>query len=409
MFDVTECILLHELTTYKCTIIHAKFVHKYIATITSNKALVYVVFSENETNPENVFQMSFRVAPTVLQTAKQLLFSTLSYFTIPTPFYIHHPHPTIVPQRIQRLKSNFIHMRTLKHVYRITIKESTYHYYVTIGGKFHKCVELFIYKEGESTLSQVYSEPECTVDSMIHGGGETVDMIKGALQLCQLVFGVNEYMFRDASEIDCDEKDMTKPIGKRITKPFSLTHLSLINKCKTWYEFHFNATIKDPEQQNKYITSRHVFNTPMNISLDTIARDPSVRLTDEQRKELEPYFSPSKTWIQFLRSVPKEKQCELLNWTHNYLDRLMKFRPREHDWVIRIEPVKQLVYPFPKEPAKDTTMKDVCDTEPLPKYMKHTLMIPLGIYYKQGGGGTRKKTRGKSGLVFRHNGTHYQI
>jgi hypothetical protein len=315
-------------------------------------------------------------------------------------------------------------MRTHKHTYRVTIKEATYYYYVTIGGKntFHNvpvvinecaCIELFIYKDGASTLSQVYSEPECTVDSIIHGnGGETVDMIKSTLQLCQLLFGVNEFMFRDASEIECNVKDMSKPIGKRITKPFSLTHLSIINKCKTWYEVHFNATIKDPTEQNKYINSLAILNEPMNITLDTIARDPSARLTDEQRAELELYFSSSKTWIQFLRSVPKEKQCELLDWTHSYLDRLMNFHPREHDWVIQLEPVKELVYPFPKQPNKDTT-KDVCDIDMRSKYMKPTLMIPLGFFKQSGGSGTRKKASAsasmKSSLVFRHNGAHYRI
>lgn len=410
MFDIIECILLHESSTFKCTIIHAKFIHKYISIITSNTVLVYFVFSENEVNPDNVFQMSFRAAPTVFHNAKQLLFSTLVQFKIATPFYTD-PLISVMPQRIQQHTSNFIYIRTHKHTYRFTVKEETYHYYVTVGGnRFHKCIELFIYKENESTISQIYSEPECTVDSMVNGtGGETVDMIKSTLQLCQLLFGVNEYMFRDASEIECSEKDMSKPIGKRITKPFSLTHLSLINKCKTWYEFHFNSTIKDSGEQKKYIDSRVILNQPMNItghSLDTIARDPYTRLTDEQRAELEPYFSPTKTWIQFLRSIPKKKQCELLNWTHNYLDRIMKFRPREHDWVIQLEPVKKLVYPFPK--ITDESKSDVCNTDPVPKYMKPTLMIPMG-FFKQSGGGTRKKTRAGSSLVFRHNGSHYQI
>jgi hypothetical protein len=30
-------------------------------------------------------------------------------------------------------------------------------------------------------------------------------------------------------------------------------------------------------------------------------------------------------------------------------------------------------------------------------------------FFKQSGGGTRKKSRVKSSLVFRHNGSHYQI
>jgi hypothetical protein len=412
MFDITECFFIHESSTFKCTIIHAKFVNKYIALITSNNLLEYIVFSENETNRENVFQMSFRAAPSALRKAEQLLFSALAHFSIATPFYTN-PIISIDPQRIERTESDFIHMRTHKHTYRFTVKEATYYYYVTVGGNtFHKCIELFIYKEGASTLSQVYSEPECTVDSMLHGnGGETVDMIKGTLQLCQLLFGVNEYMFRDASEIECSEKDMSKPIGKRITKPFSLTHLSIINKCKTWYEFHFHATIKDPSEQKKYKDSLAVLNEPMNFTCETIASDPYARLTDEQCVELEPYFSSTKTWIQFLRSVPKEKQCELLNWTHSYLDRLMKFQPRAHDWVMYVEPVKQLVYPFPKEPKKETPSKDVCDTEPVPKYMKPTLMIPFGFFKQHGGGrtGTRKKSRSKSSLVFRHNGRHYKI
>jgi hypothetical protein len=90
----------------------------------------------------------------------------------------------------------------------------------------------------------------------------------------------------------------------------------------------------------------------------------------------------------------------------------MKFKPREPDWVINVEPVKELIYPFPKQTKKETRSKDVCDTEPVPKYMKPTLMIPFG-YFKQHGGrsgtGTRKKSRSKSSLVFRHNGRHYQI
>lgn len=53
------------------------------------------------------------------------------------------------------------------HIFKMTIKEEKYYYYIRVGGKlFDGCLELFLHKGDEvGSLSQVYAEPECGYDA----------------------------------------------------------------------------------------------------------------------------------------------------------------------------------------------------------------------------------------------------
>ncbi len=405
MFEISEYLLEYELNTYKVSVIYVKFVKKYIASITNKTNLVYVAFKENEQSPENIYHFSY-VTNASIDSMKQLLFSCLLNLSIQIP--IHSTYSNIIVRPLQKKESEHIYIYTYNHKYRFHVKEQTYYYYITVGGNiFHSCIEIFVYKDGQSTLSQVYSEPECTAGSFLEeDDGNVVDMIKSALQACQLLFGVHTFTLLDMSEIECNKKDMTKPIGKRITKPFSLTHLSIINHCKTWYESKFNARILNKNDYDIYLERLTRLNTPIEISLESLAKDPITKITDEQKKDLERYFSPTKTWIQFLRSIPTAKQCELLTWTPRYLDKIMDFKPRNHEWIINLEDAKFHSFPFSKEPKKENN-QNLCDTKRELQPMKPTLMIPFGIS-RQKGGFQRKTRKRKTGIVFRQKQAQYE-
>lgn len=406
MFEISTYRLEYEKQVFKFITIYASFVRKYIVILTNTTYLTYIIFRENEESLDNVYQFAFKTNSEILKKNTELLFSGLTTIGIPITFYKTIIHS--VATQLQHTKTmDHIYIRTYNHIYRIYVKENVYNYYVTVGGKqFSKCIELFIYKSGDSSLAQVYSEPECTIDGFMEGGGETVDMIKGSLQICQYLFNVSEFTLHDMSEIECSTKNYSKPIGKRITKPFSLTHLSIINKCKTWYEEQFNAVLKTPDAREAYEKGLRNLNKKIQIPFETFAQDPSLHLSDELIAELAPYFSPEKTWIQFLRAIPKQKQCSLLEWAPNFMDRLMEFQPRNHKWVIQLSENPILLFPFPVK--KQVLNKDVCEINKYTEPMKPGLMVPMGIYKHEGGSKTRKQRRNTC-IVFRNRGEQYRV
>ncbi len=77
-------------------------------------------------------------------------------------------------------------------------------------------------------------------------------MIKGALQLCQMLFGANMFCFDDNSNIDCGVTNLTQKIPRKLTNAFALAYLSIAEKGKTWYENNFNAFIKDANARDTY-------------------------------------------------------------------------------------------------------------------------------------------------------------
>jgi hypothetical protein len=257
---------------------------------------------------------------------------------------IKHPVPvsdythvsiTILAATPYSLKTPLL-FKSQKHIFRAIITESPYNYFIKIGGKtFAGCMEIFIRKSNDPSLvAQIYSEKECGWDSFLESG-EIVDMIKAALQLCNVLFDAYLFEFQDESNIECakDPSDNGR-LPRRILKPLSLGHLSIIDRNKTWYEHHFNAFLKDPSDREAYAQGLKKLDDPLPATFGEFTR--KVPLPSAQSMYLEPLFNKSTTWREFLLSVPKMQRCEYLYWVPAFIDGLIGFHIRNPLWMIHV-------------------------------------------------------------------------
>jgi hypothetical protein len=231
-----------------------------------------------------------------------------------------------------------------KHTFRITCKDNGYQYYLAFGGKeFGECIEIFVFNQsGKTVLSQVYSEKECGYDSILKDG-ETVDMIKSCLQVCEALFRTSTFIFHDNSQIDCGTKDFLQRPPRKPQSPYSLTHLHLMKYGKTWYEDHFNAELVDKHIETIYFTNRQELDKPVDIPFENLSMQ--YKFDKYIQDALEPFYQDAidqgKTWKQFFRSIPKDKICEYLRWTPQFIDTLIRFQPNIHEWQIPIKKMKR--------------------------------------------------------------------
>jgi len=246
---------------------------------------------------------------------------------------------------------------TKMYTFRAFIKEEPYYYSVNIGGKeFMGCVELFIYKPNNRfykipKLSQVYSEPECWHN--LGKKGNTVDLLKGSFQLCQLLFGVNAFSFEDNSNVECGK---TRSLGppRKLEKPLSLTHLSIAQKGKTWYETYFNAYLLEVSEREKYMYAIQRLDDPSAKQLEYDDFVALANIRKEHYDELKTFYEKTDTWRAFFDSIPKAKHCSLFfNWLPEFMDKhILKFNPRYHEWCICLKPLG-----FEKEEMCDKSME----------------------------------------------------
>jgi hypothetical protein len=236
--------------------------------------------------------------------------------------------------------SDIIIFSTNTYTFRAQIKEQPYHYSIKIGGKeFMGCVEIFIDKLNKNPpkLAQIYSEPECW--HQLSSKGKTVDMIKGSLQLCQMLFGINRYNFEDNSNVECGTTQYAKAPPRKLEKPFSLAHLSIAEKGKTWYELHFNAFLCDPARRKKYRESlNRLTNTDNKRAGDFESFAAINYLRKDQYDYIKPIYEATATWRDFFNKIPKNQQCfALFNWLPTYIDRhILDFDPRRYEWCINM-------------------------------------------------------------------------
>lgn len=237
-----------------------------------------------------------------------------------------------------------LYFQTNHHRFGMNIKSQHYGYFVNVGGPFKGCIEIFIGPE-ESTIAQIYSEPECSFDSILNGSIETIDMVKASLQICMILFNISKFELRDNSNIECGIKNTRNP-PRKITKPLSLCHLNIAKYGKTWYEQHFNAYIKDETKRKQYHEAIQTLRLPIMIPYEQFAR--RYRLSDLQKDALVSYYESASNWMDFFKSVPKAKHCEYLTWLPSFLDEYIKFKPTEQTWVIDItlSPIRFMLLPI---------------------------------------------------------------
>jgi hypothetical protein len=255
----------------------------------------------------------------------------------------------IFEKKEKNVYNDYIIFSTNTHTFRAIIKEEPYHYSIKIGGKdFTGCLEIFVDKPSHPyykppKLVQVYSEPECWYH--LEKKGDIVDLIKGSFQLCQMLFGVDTFCFDDNSNIECGVTNMEKKPPRKLENPFSLAHLSIAQKGKTWYETQFNAYLSDDYLRKKYkdsITRLNDSTIKIKDDFDTFAS--FNRLRQDQYDFLKPIYENTLTWADFFKSIPKERQCTMLfNWLPLFLEtKILNFQPTKHEWRVYLGTNKEL-------------------------------------------------------------------
>jgi hypothetical protein len=241
-----------------------------------------------------------------------------------------------------KLYNEYIVFSTHVYTFRAIIKEEPFHYSIKVGGKdFTGCLEIFVDKPSHPyykspKLVQVYSEPECWYH--LEKKGDIVDLIKGSFQLCNMLFGAHTFCFDDNSNIEYGITNTEKRPPRKL-EPFSLAHLSIAQKGKTWYENQFNAFLLDKELRKKYSNSlKNLTDSNAKQKDDFEAFASFNRLTQEQYDFLKPIYMTTETWQSFFQSIPKEKQCIMLfNWLPTFLEtKLLKFQPTKYEWCISL-------------------------------------------------------------------------
>lgn len=104
------------------------------------------------------------------------------------------------------------------------------------------------------------------------------------------------------SNIDCGKSKNQSP-PRHFEKPFSLAHFSLAKYGKSWYELKFGAKMINDTLHTIYRQHTQILNQSIQMTFDEFIRKSFC--SPKQISTLEQYFSTSKTWHEFFKSIPK--------------------------------------------------------------------------------------------------------
>jgi type III secretory pathway component EscR len=94
------------------------------------------------------------------------------------------------------------------------------------------------------------------------------------------------------------------------------------------------CTLETTSNKNQYtLVDIHFIPKDIDVSFDDFAKH---FLTRVQYSELKPFFESAKSWMDFFRSVPKDRQCDLFIWLPAFMDTKMKFSVNDHYWIINL-------------------------------------------------------------------------
>lgn len=247
---------------------------------------------------------------------------------------------------VKKYVSDYILIKTIHSYFKVQIKNNTFEYNIKVGSSFFQdCVEIIVFKTDDAhhKLAQIYSEPECWEDLV---KGDTVEMIKGALQFVQTAFNVHSFVLDDNSNIECGISTSKKP-PRKFAKPFPLSHLYLATKGETWYENRFGAKILYDDIYQEYKNLKKTLFNPAKISFEEFVK--YAHIPTEQRLFLLSYYDSNKTWIEFFNAIPKSKHCSL-NWLPFFIDNYIlydKTKAKEHERHLEIRKTPWVIYLAP--------------------------------------------------------------
>jgi len=220
-------------------------------------------------------------------------------------------------------------------------RDSIYYRGFKIGGDYEDCINIaYVYNNDipvEAKLPHLLYEPECSIGSNLEKGGGTEIMIRAIIQYAySKIPSITKFYFDDMSHIDCLEKDMTKPIPRKLQKPLNLAMLSIAYNSQTWYEKYFNATMKNKELYSKY-RERVKFLEDIKSKLSferfiQIAQPPT-----NQIEVLEKYYKSANTYREFFKNIPFEERCLLLlPWLENFIMYYLQGVYNNMGWEINV-------------------------------------------------------------------------
>jgi len=305
------------------------------STVRSTGCIIYDVYTS-----EKEFIQYFKLphldkiilSHTNAKTPQQLV-NIFNYFlSDPTKFIL-----------IQTFYTPFLYFQTDDALFTVQINDESYHYSIKVGSRYFKdCVDIIVNKiqSQHQKLAQIYSEPECWSDLT---KGNTVQMIKGALQFVQTLFNVHSFEFDDNSNIECGVTNMIQKSPRKLSTPFRLGHYYLAIKGETWYEVQFSATMVDKERYTEYKKRCEIFEKPVTITVDEFFEH--AKMTIKQQDYLAKYYAPQKTWRTFFSSIPQSQHCfAFYNWLPNFIDNYLlyditqaknsRMEIRKEPWVI---------------------------------------------------------------------------
>ena len=212
-------------------------------------------------------------------------------------------------------------IKTENHIFQTKIRKTSYGHFIEINGiTFSGSMELLLNHTFSNVVSQVHAETKNL--------STVVAMLKGALQLCKTLFNASIFEFSDYSTT----------CSSSVQRPLSLAHSYIIDYMKTWYEFHFNAKIKEDEQYDLYRKNLEKLKQPISLDFEKFC----IKYHIEQYEALEPFYKKAKSWLDFLQSIPRLEQCNRI------IDSIIDFKPSHETWIIDVnnmEPIQMIILP----------------------------------------------------------------
>ncbi len=181
-------------------------------------------------------------------------------------------------------------------------------------------------------------------------------MLKCALLFANSKFPhIKQFYFDDMSHIDCIEKDLSKPLERKLQKPLSLLYFSIAYHDKSWYELHFNARLQNETQYRKYRDIIHFLtDKTQKVPFSDFLR--ITHLSSTMIETLKPLYDSAETYREFFVSIPKTDRCDILfPWLSGFME-YYGLKRINQEWVIDIDQLKD-IKPIQKGGKYRTTRK----------------------------------------------------
>jgi hypothetical protein len=200
---------------------------------------------------------------------------------------------------------------------------------IFVGGK-NSCVNIVLYETENNLYWLKTDEGGCELNEKEIRGENTVKMVDLAFSLLRKYFPEREQVVTLLDDSGFSWKDKK---GKKYKTNFLKGYLLLHRK--TWYEDKFGATMIDPEIYKKY-----------RLKADNNFDDPSKKpltfnfIKDEVKEKLQPLYSSSKTWGEFINKFKnvygEEKYVLMYDWYRQAIYDIFDGMEINQDWKIDI-------------------------------------------------------------------------